>query len=160
MGVAPATTRQLVVPRHDLLIGGGGDDVLSGGGGFDRIYGGEGRDIMIGGDGGDIFIFESIADSPTLTSRDIITDFTSDLRYSRSDHIDFQGIDARPDVEGLQDFTFIGTENFTATGQIRAFQSGANTVVVLNTAGDSDGEMSFVLIGVTATELGSDDFFL
>ena len=53
---------------------------------------------------------------------DVITDFNR----REGDHIDVRAIDANPIVPRNQDFTFIGTDEFSARGQIRYFTDGTD----------------------------------
>jgi len=59
---------------NDILYGGAGNDTIHGEEGDDTIYAGLGADILSGGEGKDNFVFEAF--SSTLTSMDIILDFT------------------------------------------------------------------------------------
>ena len=54
--------------------------------------------------------------------------------------------------------TFIGTDAFTAEGQIRAVQAGSDTVVEFNTAGASGADMQVQLADFTAATLKLADF--
>jgi Ca2+-binding RTX toxin-like protein len=139
----------------DRLFGGLGNDSLTGGEGLDSIRGGLGSDTLIGGDGNDRFEYLATNDSGvTPQTRDVITDF-----LQLADRIDLSGIDA---VEGGGDdaFTFIGTAAFTAPGQVRAFQNGANAIVALNTSGPNTAESQITLSNVTAADLTALDFIL
>ena len=140
---------------NNSLFGNAGVDSLFGLGGNDKLIGGTGRDVLVGGPGNDLFDFNTTAETDTTTTtRDQITDFTH-----LSDTIDLSTIDAI--AGGANDaFNFIGTAAFTAAGQARVFQSGADTIVALNTSGTGGAEAQILLIGVTATTLSVDDFNL
>ena len=80
---------------NDQIVGGRGDDIMSGGTdndiikgyiGDDTLIGGAGADILTGGAGSDIFNFSSLSDS-TISSSDLITDFTKG-----EDSISFSGL--------------------------------------------------------------------
>jgi hypothetical protein len=157
---------------NDVLSGGSGDDslwghaggdVLCGGTGDDLIIGGFGQDTLTGASGCDGFEFNAILESGNgATLRDIITDFTVDPAASEAfiDRLDFSTIDAKKGVVGNQVFDFIASAGFTAEGQIRAFQSGANTIVLVNTTGAGGAEMAVVLQDFTATGLTDAEFIL
>jgi Ca2+-binding RTX toxin-like protein len=132
---------------HDRLFGGSGDDRLSGRCGDDLLVGGAGRDVLIGGLGEDRFDFNAVSDSgPSQASRDVIRDFT---------HLEDQ-----IDLSGLGPLAFIGTAEFTATGQVRVFQVGGDTQVAINLAGSDALEMAIVLRDVAAAALTAEDFIL
>lgn len=101
------------------LSGAAGADILTGGGGADRFY---------------VSYEESTADAP-----DRITDFS----HAQGDKIVTN--DANAEVEGFQGFKFIGTNEFTAVGQLRWFQAGGDTIVEGNTDAAPDAELRIVL---------------
>ena len=145
---------------NDILRGGTGNDVLSGGSGQDTFIGGSGRDVMTGGSSGDTFVFGSIVESPAGAARDVITDF---LRGS--DTIDIDVIDASTLSSGDQDFSFIGSQGFTAgvAGQVRAEaflrSDGIGvTIVQADINGDRVSDFEIQLTGTYA--LASSDFDL
>ena len=139
----------------DTLNGGGGDDILLGGTGIDAMNGGPGRDRYTGGSEADRFIVSQLAHSPVGSQRDVVNDFLQ----VELDKIDVSLIDGMAGTGGVNGFTsFIGNAAFTAEGQIRAFQSGANTVVEFNTSGTTGAEMQILLLNVTAGTLTLSDF--
>lgn len=119
---------------NDVIRGAGGDDVLTGGTGVDRLFGDDGNDRLIGGDGNDILNGGAGADflngdggsdvyqfnaaiaeiGINAGARDIISGFTRG-----QDRIDLTLIDANTVLRGEQAFSFIGSANFTAPGQLR-----------------------------------------
>lgn len=119
----------------DTLRGNNGLDILDGGAGNDILYGGALRDTLTGGTGRDQFRFEAGDTSSLIAQADRITDFTkADL-----DRINLSAIDANGAAAGDQAFSFIGSGAFTGVaGQLRAYVSGADTIV----AGDTDGNGS------------------
>jgi Ca2+-binding RTX toxin-like protein len=132
---------------HDRLFGGSGDDRLSGRCGDDLLAGGAGRDVLIGGLGEDRFDFNAVSDSgPSQVSRDVIRDFTQ--------------LEDKLDFSDLGPLAFIGTAEFTATGQVRVFQVGGDTQVAINLAGSDALEMAIVLRDVAAASLTAGDFIL
>jgi Ca2+-binding RTX toxin-like protein len=139
----------------DTLIGVGGSDTLNGGDGDDEISGGALLDFLAGNAGADDFNYAAASDSgPTSGGRDRILDFQAGL-----DDIDVSAIDADTSTGADDAFTaFIGAAAFTAAGQIRAFQSGANTVIEFNTTGVSGAEMQIQLNNFTAATLALADF--
>jgi len=141
---------------NDLISGGNGDDLLFGGGGGDTMDGGAGIDQLTGSKGADIFSFTSTSHSgPTAATRDTIMDFTHGV-----DKIDVSAIDAREATAIDNNFAFIGSDAFTAAGQIRAVQSGDDTILLFNTSGASGAEMSIRLFDFTASTLTPGDFVL
>ena len=62
---------------------------------------------------------------------------------------------------GRDAFTqFIGNAAFSAEGQIRAFQSGGDTVIEFNTGGEAVAEFQIELANFTASALRLSDFML
>jgi Ca2+-binding RTX toxin-like protein len=141
--------------RHDRLFGENGNDSLDGGAGRDSLTGGTGRDLLKGGAGVDTFVFETAADSArSKSTADVISDFSSG-----TDRIDVSAIDAI--AGGLDDFfSFVGTGPFSGRGQIRAVDSGEDTVLQFNISSAKGAEMMIVLRGVDASDLTSGDFIL
>jgi hypothetical protein len=139
----------------DTLIGAGGSDTLNGGEGDDEISGGALLDFLSGNAGADDFNYFQVSESgPTSATRDRILDFATG-----SDDIDVSAIDAIASTGADDAFTaFIGNAAFSAEGQIRAFQSGANTVIEFNTTGVSGAEMQIQLNNFTAATLSFGDF--
>jgi hypothetical protein len=139
----------------DILLGAGGTDTLNGGNGDDEISGGSGLDFLRGDAGADDFNYSALSNSgPTSAARDRILDFVAGL-----DDIDVTSIDAIAATGANDAFTtFLGSGAFTAEGQIRAFQSGANTVIEFNTTGASGAEMQIQLNNFTAATLTFGDF--
>jgi Ca2+-binding RTX toxin-like protein len=147
----------------NYLIGLAGNDALDGGASADLIEGGLGADTMTGGAAADRFIFRNVTESGvTAPTRDIVTDFTINPAVSSAfvDRIDLNVIDAQAGTAGNQAFTFLGAGAFTAEGQVRAFQSGADTIIEVNTTGASGAEMTIQLSNFTAANLTGADFIL
>ncbi|MBN3923040.1 calcium-binding protein [Nostoc sp. NMS4] len=137
---------------NDLLNGGNGSDTLVGGDGNDVLVGGNGNDLLTGGSGNDIFKYNSISETP-LSSRDLISDFRGNGNLP-GDRIDLSTIDANFNIGGNQAFTFIGSGQFTAPGQIR--YSGG--IIQGNTDGNLSANFEIRLIG--APQVVSSDFIL
>ncbi|QJW83670.1 calcium-binding protein [Ramlibacter terrae] len=136
----------------NLLTGNSGKNVLLGDAGNDTLQGGAGADSMTGGAGAERFAYMAAADS-TTSARDVITDF---LRGT--DKIDLSQFDANAGKSGLQDFTFIGSQAFSAnaTGQLRfAIESGK---VMLYGSTDADTTAEFAVQVGGATTLAASDF--
>ncbi len=130
------------------LDGSAGNDTLNGGGGVDTLLGGLGADVLTGGSDADLFAYNSSADSGTTdATRDIITDFEG-AGVVGGDLIDLADIDADTGVSGNQPFTFIGTNPFTAAGQLRYFTSSGNTFVEGNTSGVGVAEFQIRVNGL------------
>ena len=145
----------------ETLQGSAYADTLTGDRLANRIFGGNGLDTLTGGAGRDSFVFEAIATSGTGTP-DVINDFRLDTAAGTGfvDRIDVSFIDAAASTGTDDAFTFIGAANFTAEGQIRALQIGADTLLKFNTQGTSGTEMEILLKNVTAAALGDVDFIL
>jgi Ca2+-binding RTX toxin-like protein len=148
------------------LSGGDGIDTIFGGDGNDRIAGGLGGDTLFGASGGpinkDVFVYATAADSGIAPGTfDTIEDFlvAGGNGTSFIDRIDLSAIDAKAGAPFNEDFGFIGTAGFTAEGQIRAIQNGADTLIEMNIAGTSGAEMSILLRNFTAINLTLFDFF-
>ena len=89
-------------------------NVLIGNSASNTLFGGDGADRLTGGAGNDLFDYNAIGESGIGNgARDIITDFLS------GDRIDVIGIDANVVAVGDGAFSFIGTEAFSAAGQLR-----------------------------------------
>jgi len=131
----------------DEIVGGKGKDTIDGGSGDDEITGGIGRDLMSGGSGNDTFVFSATSQSGTGSNRDVITDFGVG-----SDKID---------LTGFGGLTFIGTANFSGTGEevSAKVNNSGNTIVSIDADGngstDSQIELRSLGGGVTI-----DDFLL
>ena len=138
----------------DRLTGAGGKDSLEGGAGDDVLRGGLGRDLLIGGAGADRFAYADVSHSRPGAGADLVKGFEPGL-----DLIDVSGIDARAGTAGDQAFVF-GTGAFTGEGQIRAVQSGADTIVRFNVSGPGGAEMEILLKNVDAGDIDAGDFVL
>ena len=151
-GVAGTFTLGLNVERLTLrgaaAINGKGNDldnILIGNGTANRLTGGLGADLLTGGAGADLFDFNAITESTVAAGgRDTITDFNG----AATDRIDLSTIDADSVLGGNNVFTFIGAAAFTGLGQVRAFTSGANTIVDINTTGSNAADLRILLTGL------------
>jgi Ca2+-binding RTX toxin-like protein len=130
---------------RDSLKGGGGSDRLEGQFGNDTLIGGAGADILLGGEGADTFFWTSLGETGTNgATADVVADFNR----TEGDLLDLSAIDADVTGSGNQSFTFIGTAEFTAPGQIRYFIDGNHTYIVLNTDADVFREAIIDVSGV------------
>lgn len=143
---------------NDYVESGSGRDTVRTGAGDDTIDGGSGFDIMAGGAGADVFLFTQASHSSVAVS-DRIEDFTSRAMAAGgpSDIIDLFEVRA---LAGLQSLSFIGQGAFTAAGQIRVVDLGADLAVEVNLTGASGAEMRMVLAGVADAGLISSLDFL
>jgi Ca2+-binding RTX toxin-like protein len=130
------------------LNGGAGDDVLVGGAGLDHLFGGAGQDTFV-------FTGATLAalDTGVGANRDVIQDFGGDI-------IDLHLIDANLGAGGDQAFSFIGTNAFTAAGQVHFFADGAgNTIVEGNVDNNLGADFQIELHAFTA-QLQAGNFVL
>jgi Ca2+-binding RTX toxin-like protein len=150
--------------KINVLSGGQGGDTINGAGGGDFVLGGAGRDFLTGGTGKDTFDYNLASETfAGGGNRDQILDFTVDPAAGAAfvDRIDVSTIDAQAGVGDDQAFTtFLGTGAFTAEGQIRIVQLGADTVVQFNTTGTSGADFEVQLNGFTGSTLSLADFVL
>jgi len=135
-------------------------DTLRGLAGRDTLVGLGGRDVLYGGTEADLFKFISQADTgTTASSRDLIADFKPGL-----DHIDLSSIDARSDVSGNDQFSFINTAGFSgASGQLRyasttTLGGASSTIIEGDTNGDRFADFQIELSG--RLTLAASDFVL
>jgi Ca2+-binding RTX toxin-like protein len=142
----------------DVLIGSDGADTLKGGAGDDVLIGGPGLDVLDGG-AGDNVVIQSVAvgtpgnDIGVGTNHDVIQDFAGDV-------IALAAVDANLDAGGDQAFSFIGTEAFSAAGQLRFFADGAgNTIVEGNVDNNLGADFQIALHNFTG-QLHTSDFLL
>ncbi len=144
---------------NDYLSGNSGNDTINGSTGDDDIVGGLGADDLIGGSGVDYFVFATVDDSSTSLGFgvDLIKDFIDGV-----DKIDLLKIDANEIAPGKQSFTFIGINEFSATGrgEVRydAFISSNTTVVEADV--NADGVADFTLDVANIHDFVKGDFIL
>jgi Ca2+-binding RTX toxin-like protein len=134
------------------LFGGAGADSLTGGALGDIIYGGLGADLLAGGGGDDRFIYLTAADS-VAGAADVLAGFAS------GDKIDLAAIDA---VAGGADdaFAFIGAAAFTAAGQVRLVQNGAEWLLEANVDADLAADLAIAIIPLAGYTPGAADIIL
>lgn len=120
------------------INGGLGNDTIIGSAGNDTIIGGAGTDTLTGGGGNDTFSFAVLSTSLPGAKADHITDFAA------GDLIDLTGIDADAATAGVQHFTFIGTADFTAVGQLRLGTDGTHTALFANVSGNLKPDFEIV----------------
>lgn len=144
---------------QDTLWGGEGQDHLVGGGGADRLNGGAGRDLMLGGGGADVFVFTAASQSGTGLWADLIMDFG---RFGSADVINLSAIDATASTAWNAPFNFIGTDVFTAEGQLRLAVVEGQTVIQANTSGLDAAEMEILLgpLSKALDQITASDFIL
>lgn len=141
--------------ENDILRGGGGEDAVAGGLGDDRLNGGSGNDVMnggagkdiqTGGAGADVFIFVAVTDSLNGATRDRIRDFELG-----QDKIDLSSID---------DFTYLGSGPFNASGdaEVRVVVRNGTSQVDVDADGNGTAEMRISLLATDG--LVESDFLL
>lgn len=106
-------------------VGDNADNNLFGTTASDHLFGGGGADHLTGGLGADFFTFNSAAESPSMASHDVITDFSK----AQGDKIDLRGMNADLGNDYVDNLHFIGSAAFTAPNQIRAWNDGTNTFI-------------------------------
>jgi serralysin len=142
--------------NSDILTGGIGNDALNGGAGVDALSGQQGNDVLVGGPGqdfltGDEFVGQGGFDTYTyfaLSESGTSTGTRDSLVFEDGfDKIDLSAIDARPSIAGNQAFTFIGTAQFSAEGQVRTFISSitGDTIISVNGIGSGGSDMTIEL---------------
>jgi Ca2+-binding RTX toxin-like protein len=131
--------------RSDLLYGGDGKDKIAGAGGDDLLWGNAGADRLAGGSGADEFYYRELDESlAARSSRDLITDFS----HADGDYISLHEIDANSATGKNNDFTFIGTSDFSGkAGEVRYEISGNSTLVYANIDTDNAAEIVIELVG-------------
>ncbi len=147
---------------NNALLGFGGDDRLFGVGGDDRLFGFDGDDILNGGAGADhlnggagddIFDYDYLTDS-TATSMDKIFAFEQG-----ADRIDVSDIDANPDEENDQSFSFIGDAAFSGQGgELRVFNADGSLIVQADVDGDMIADLQMQMDA--DIEMTESDFLL
>lgn len=143
----------------DQLLGSNGNDTLRGSDGNDLLSGEQGDDTLSGGKGADIFYFAPYPNlfppSPGIGGVDTIVDFSS----ADGDKIRLSALDALTGASASNDaFIFIGPDEFTLAGQLRAYHDGADTFVEGDSDGDGVAEFTIRLKGLY--DLVSSDFDL
>lgn len=133
----------------DTLYGGAGNDTLDGGADADTLLGGAGADSMVGGLAADRFRFTSTTDAGTGASKDIIADFSQ----AQGDKIDLSSLGVTLSIHGMAAFTSPGS-----FGQIRWAQSGSDTLIQIDTNGNTTADMEILLQNFTAANLIAEDF--
>lgn len=130
--------------QNDQLFGGSGADSLVGGSQNDTLIGGFGADTLTGSDGADIFRYLDARDT-----NDVITDFTPG-----TDKIDFSAL-----YSGTLGFQAAQSQAFTAAHNVAWFQTGGNTVVIVDLDGNTaNAELMITLTGLK--NLQASDFML
>ncbi len=128
----------------DAISGTAGANLISGAAGEDFLRGRGGKDQLIGGADGDYFAFGATSDSGVgAGKRDVIKDYS----HAQGDGLEFSAIDADVGQGGKQQFSFIGSKDFTAAGQARSYFEGSHTIVELSNDGDTAAEMQVELSG-------------
>ncbi|MBO1541531.1 M10 family metallopeptidase [Pseudomonas sp. OA65] len=125
---------------NNVLIGNAGRNVLDGGAGNDILSGGLGTDSLTGGAGGDRFVFNTLGELGIGATRDTISDFSS----LQGDKLDLSKLDANLLTAFADTFSFIGSNGFTAAGQLRF----VDQVLYGNVNGDLGTDFEIQLTGV------------
>lgn len=130
---------------NDLLFGETGNDKLLGGSGNDTLNGGDGVDLLTGGLEQDVFTFANASESGiSPKTRDTITDFN----HVQGDLIDLSALDANTKLAGKQDFTFIGSKEFSADATAQLRFDVKTHILYASTDANNTPEFSVSLVGV------------
>jgi hypothetical protein len=131
-----------------LIVGSTGADRITGSAGADVIFGNGGGDTLLGGGGNDVFAFgPAAAGKAGRTTTGTLSASIGD--FSTGDKLDLQA---------LGHSTFIGQSQTVGPHQVAWYVSGANTVVVADTNGDSTADLMVQLVGYHP--LSGGDFLL
>jgi Ca2+-binding RTX toxin-like protein len=103
----------------------------------------------VGGLAADRFRFTSTTDAGTAAAKDTIADFTQ----AQSDRIDLSALGVTLSIRGT---AALGSP--ASFGQIRWAQSGADTLIQIDTDGNTTADMEILLQNFTATNLTESDF--
>lgn len=126
----------------DSLFGSNFDDYILGGNGNDLLLGGSGADILTGGMGKDRFAFRD--GDLARQSIDRVSDFKSG-----EDLLNFRAMDADINIDGNQNFTFIGTASFThRAGELNYTTNGSGITIGGDVDGDGVADFFLILDGV------------
>jgi Ca2+-binding RTX toxin-like protein len=136
------------------ISGAAGNDVLDGGAGNDTLSGLGGIDKLTGGLGTDTFVFKDGDTGKTLATADSILDFS----HAQGDRIDLSRIDANIKLAGDQAFTLHASGDDHVAGSLWLTQSGADTLVNMDTDGDGKADYMIHLANVKASTLVAADF--
>lgn len=132
--------------QKDRIDGGAGDDEIYGGDARDTITGGLGEDLIRGGAGQDTFVWNSVAESDSMATRDRIFDFGF-----FGETLDFSGVTGPALTYRFQQ-AFTGTGN----GELRIVENQfGNTLVQIDVDGDAVMDM---VVQVNGLGLGIDNF--
>lgn len=123
--------------------------MLRGNAGINHLAGRGGADVLTGLAGNDFFVFSALADSGAGAARDTISDFED---YGDNDTIDLSGFAGT--------LAYRGSGAFTALNQVRAFQSGDDVIVQINTTGSLAADAEILLTNTLIGTVASNDFIL
>ncbi len=134
-----------------VLIGNEFGNNIIGNDGANGLIGGMGLDVMTGNGGGDVFWWSSTAETAdNLAGADVVKDFVAGL-----DILWVNAIDANETNGAIDDdFEFIGTNPFTAPGQINYIVGRSDTYIQLNTDGGLDPEAVICVVGQHTVDSG------
>jgi Ca2+-binding RTX toxin-like protein len=124
---------------NDRILGGSQGDQLLGGVGRDTLIGGGGADTLTGGGGRDLFRFRNITHGG-----DVVVDFETDR-----EQLDFGRIFVSPEYTQTRTFAYI-----------QRIQSGADTVIRVDSNGQGDFIDYVTLLNVDRTSLTASNFIV
>jgi len=134
---------------NDWMLGGDGDDIINGGAGRDRMFGNDGadtlfggaaEDTMAGGAGSDTFVYTDVSEKG-----DTITDFATNGE-----------VDALDLSQLIANLGYASDDAFSA-GIVRLTQSGADTLVQIDTDGAGGANSPQTLVTLQNVTVGDVD---
>jgi len=134
--------------QADVLVGKAGRDVLNGGRGDDVLIGGHGADLLIGGEGADKYVYETISDSGSRSSADLI----EGANFNNQDKIVISSL-----LSDRSRFSFINGKEFQGNaGEFRL----DGTVLMGDLNGDKRADFFINFSKTSLNFLGAEDFVI
>ena len=144
----------------DLIVARNGNDTLEDGSGFNTFIGGGGMDRILLGGVADRLVYNRTNDSPWSNSLMDEIIYFYHVPDNKGTKINLRAIDADPDVQGNQSFTFVGQAAFREgrPGDVRFVKDGGDAYVYINLDDDKRPEMGMRIID--GGSMHSYDFYL
>jgi Ca2+-binding RTX toxin-like protein len=126
------------------------NNYIAGNSGANVIFGGLGYDYLVGGAGPDEFVWTDEDQTGRLIND--FVDTIGDFSKAQGDKIDLSAFDTNTATPADDAFTFIGTADFDAPGQIRYREISTGYAILINTVGTYNQEMVIKVISASAPE--------